>query len=184
MSTGYSYCCGQGNFLNGLGHFIVKLVGCHIECCAFWGWYVDGFHFWILWLHGQWIFTRFSFLVLVLGFVCEVSSVMNLWSNMYGPAMSDPWYVADVMIRSNVCPRLCVGMLTYCFKLKAAIVFRRVCASWSSLLFIWMLKSPMITRSWYLGSSSVSRSVNWSMKLLLLNCCSAPCHGWYIPIMV
>ena len=31
---------------------------------------------------------------------------------------------------------------------------------------------------------SVSRSVNWSMKLLLLNCCSVPCGGWYIQIMV
>ena len=26
--------------------------------------------------------------------------------------------------------------------------------------------APMIIRSWCLGSSSVSRSVNWSMKLL------------------
>ena len=34
------------------------------------------------------------------------------------------------------------------------------------------------------GSSSVSRSVNWSMKLILLKCCSVPCCGWYIPIMV
>ena len=71
-----------------------------------------------------------------LGFVCEVPSVMNLLSGTYGPAMSNPWYVAGVMIKSNVCPRLCVGMLTCCLKLKAAIVFRRVCAPWSSLLFM------------------------------------------------
>ena len=103
---------------------------------------------------------------------------------MYGPAISDPWYVAGVMIRSKVCPRLCIGMLTCCFKLKAAIVFSRVCASWSLLSFVWMLMSPMIIRSWYLGSSSVSRSVNWSMKLLLLNCCSVLCGGWYISFMV
>ena len=38
--------------------------------------------------------------------------------------MSDPWYVVGVMIRANACPRLCVGMLTCCFKLKAAIVSR------------------------------------------------------------
>ena len=101
---------------------------------------------------------------------------------MYGPAMSDPWYVAGVVIRSKVCPRLCVGMLI-CFMLKAAIVFSRVCASWSSLSFIWMLMSPMIIRIWYLGGS-FSRSVNWSVKLLLLNCCSVLCCGWYIPIMV
>ena len=61
--------------------------------------------------------------------------------------MSDPWYVAGVMIRSNVHPRLCVGMLMCCFKLKAAIVFRSVCESWSSLSFMWILMSPMIIRS-------------------------------------
>ena len=94
---------------------------------------------------------------------------------MYGPAMSDPWYLAGVMIKSKVCPRLCVGMLICCFKLKAAIVFSRVCASWSLLLVIWMLMSPMIIRSGCLESSSVSRSVNWLVKLLLLNCCSVVC---------
>ena len=63
---------------------------------------------------------------------------------MYGPAISDPWYVVGVMIRSSVCPRLCVVMLKCCFKLKAAIVFRSVCASGSSLSFIWMLMCLMI----------------------------------------
>ena len=61
--------------------------------------------------------------------------------------MNDPWFVAGLIIRSNVCPRLCVEILTCCFKSKAAIVFRSVCASWSSLSFIWMLMSPMIIRS-------------------------------------
>ena len=69
-----------------------------------------------------------------------------------------------------MCPRLCVGILTCCFRLKASSMLSRVCASWSSLSFIWMLMFPMIIRSWCLGSSSVSRSVNWSMKLLFLNC--------------
>ena len=36
--------------------------------------------------------------------------------------MRDPLYVAGVMIRSSVCPRLCVGMLTCCFKLNVVIV--------------------------------------------------------------
>ena len=88
---------------------------------------------------------------------------------MYGPTISDPWYVAGVMIRSSVCPRLCVGMFTCCLRLKTSSVLSRVCASLSSLSVIWMLMSPMIIRSWCLGSSSVSRSVNWSMKLLFLN---------------
>ena len=120
-------------------------------------WVYCWIYFWIVWLHHQWIFTRLSFPVLVL---CFVSSVMNLWSDMYDPAMSDPWYVAGVMIRSNVCPRLCVGMLTCCFKLKAGIVCRSVCASWSLLSFIWMLMSPMLIKSWCLGSSSVSSDRN------------------------
>ena len=46
---------------------------------------------------------------------------------MYGPAISDPWYVAGVMIMSSVCPRLCVGMLTCCFRLKASSMLSRVC---------------------------------------------------------
>ena len=48
---------------------------------------------------------------------------------MYGPAISYPWYVAGMMIMSSVCPRLCVGMLTCCFRLKAASLLSRVCAS-------------------------------------------------------
>ena len=34
MSTGYCFCCGWGNFLDGLGHFTVELVGCYIKCCT------------------------------------------------------------------------------------------------------------------------------------------------------
>ena len=58
------------------------------------------------------------------------------------------------------------------------------CASWSPISFVWISMSPMIIRSWCLGSSCVSRSVNWSMKLLLLNCWSVPCGSWCIPIIV
>ena len=117
-------------------------------------------------------------------FVWEVSNFMNLWSNTYGPVMNYPSYVAGVMIRSNVCPRMCVGMLMCCFKLNAAIVSRSVCLSRSFPSFMWMLTSPMIIRSWCFKSSSVSRSVNLSIKLLLLNCCSVPCGRWYILIIV
>ena len=55
-------------------------------------------------------------MVLFSCFVWEVSNVMNLRSDTYCPAMSDPLYVAGVMIKSNVYPRLCVGMLMCCFR--------------------------------------------------------------------
>ena len=48
---------------------------------------------------------------------------------MYGPTISDPWYIAGVMNKSSLCPRLCAGMLTCCFRLKAASVFNGVCES-------------------------------------------------------
>ena len=73
-------------------------------------------------------FCKVLFSSFDLGFVCRVSSVMNLCSDMYDLAISDHWYVACVMIMSSVCPRLCVGKLTCCFRLKAVSMFSRVCA--------------------------------------------------------
>ena len=109
-------------------------------------------------------FCTTLFFSLDLGFVCEVSSFMDLWSNH----MVLLWVIHDVLQvwwLGPMCVLGCVLVLVVCsFKLKATIVFRSVCASLYSMSFMWILMSPMIIRSWCLGSSSVSRSINWSLS--------------------
>ena len=107
----------------------------------------------------------FWFRLCMWGLQCHEPVIRYVWS-CYEWAMV---CCRCVMIRPKVCLRLYAGMLTCCFRLKVTIVFSRVCTSWSLLSFMWILMSPMIIRSWCLGRSFVSRSVNWSMKLLLLN---------------
>ena len=89
-------------------------------------------------------FCTVLFSCIGLSFVCEVSNVMDhdliymvlLWV-VHG--MLEVWWLSPIYVLDFV-----LGCSHVVFKLKVAFVFRSVCASWSSLLLIWILRFPIL----------------------------------------
>ena len=118
------------------------------------------------------IFLIFCPLILVLGFISMVSSITNLWSDMYGPAVVLVGWKgtssAGVIMTSRVWPFLCVGIFMCYIKLNATSESSNIYASWSSMLSLCMLISPSMIMFWDVEDNTDRRWVNWSRNIELL----------------